>query len=114
MRQAGVLAAAGVVALNEMVERLDEDHQNARRLAEGLADLPGVEIDPTAVQTNILFFDLVDGRITPDELAAGLREQGVVIGAGSARHIRMVTHHGVDASDVEHVLLAMHQVLTGH
>ena len=63
MRQAGILAAAGIVALNEMVDRLAEDHANARRLADGLANIPGIAIEPETVETNILFFALApDGR----------------------------------------------------
>ena len=112
MRQAGVLAAAGLVAMREMVNRLEEDHLNARRLAEGLADEPGIEIDPTFVQTNILFFDLVHERMAPAQLAAGLRERGVVIGSGGSRRIRMVTHAGIEAQDVVHTLHSIHEVIT--
>jgi threonine aldolase len=111
MRQAGIFAAAGIVALNEMVDRLEEDHRNARRLAEGLADVPGIEADPGAVMTNIVFFRLVADSLTPPELAVRLRERGVVIGSGSARRIRLVTHHGIDTADVERALHAFQQVL---
>jgi threonine aldolase len=114
MRQAGVLAAAGLVALEEMVDRLAEDHQHARRLAEGLADTLGIEVDPSAVETNILFFDLVDDSITPAQLAAGLRERGIIIGAGATRRIRMVTHYGIEAADVERALFAVHEVMADH
>ena len=111
MRQAGVFAAAGIVALHEMVERLAEDHQNARRLADGLADIPGIKIDPSAVATNILFFELVGQRLTPHELAARLRKHRIVISAGASR-IRMVTHYGIESADVERALHAVPLVLS--
>ena len=111
MRQAGVFAAAGIVALNEMVDRLAEDHANARRLAEGLADMPGIEIDPAAVPTNILFFQLVDPSIAPQELADHLRERRVVISRGPSRRIRMVTHYGIEAEHIDRALHAFHEVL---
>jgi threonine aldolase len=111
MRQAGIFAAAGIVALNEMVERLAEDHENARRLAEGLADIRGLEIDPTLVETNILFFDLASEELTPVELAARLREHGVLISAGRARRIRLVTHYGIEPADVDQTLHALHQIM---
>lgn len=106
MRQAGVFAAAGIVALGEMVERLDDDHRNAKRLAEGLANVPGIAIDPAAVETNILFFELIADRPSPQQLAARLKEQGVLIGAGASRRIRLVTHYGIEAEHVEHTLRA--------
>jgi threonine aldolase len=110
MRQAGVFAAAGIVALREMVDRLAEDHRNACRLAEGLADVPGIEVDPAAVATNIVFFHLT-AALTPQELSARLRSQGVVIGDGPARRIRLVTHYGIEAADVERALLAFQRAL---
>src|SRR5687768_16802198 len=75
MRQAGVLAAAGLIALEEMPKRLVEDHANAKRLASGLADVPGVSIDPAAVQTNIVIFDIADTGIASVELSGKLRER---------------------------------------
>jgi threonine aldolase len=112
MRQAGVWAAAGIVALNEMIERLEDDHQNAKRLATGLANIPGLTIDPSVVETNILFFELVNERITPPQLAARLKERGIIIGAGPSRRIRMVTHYGIEAQHIEQALSAFNQVLT--
>lgn len=111
MRQAGVFAAAGIVALNEMIERLEDDHQNARHLAEGLANIPGIKLDPTTVETNILFFELVNEKITPQALAARLKEQGVLIGAGAARRIRMVTHYGIEAAHIAYALRAFQQMM---
>ncbi len=106
MRQAGVLAAAGIVALEEMVDRLAEDHANARRLAEGLARLPGVVLDPEQVQTNIVIFELAPDTLSPGELAAALAARGVKVGAIGGRKFRAVTHYGIEAGDVEYALAA--------
>jgi threonine aldolase len=102
MRQAGILAAAGLVALDEMVDRLAEDHENARLLARGLAELPGVEIDPEQVETNILFF-----RLTSEPAATFSRrmaEAGVLANAAGPRAIRMVTHYGIEHRQIEETL----------
>ena len=98
MRQAGIIAAAGIVALERMVERLEEDHQNAYRLAKGLAELPGVMLDPERVQTNIVFFE-VPGVPLPG-LVQRLAEEGVKVWSGEGR-MRMVTHHGITEEDVD-------------
>src|SRR5918911_2951996 len=94
MRQAGVLAAAGLVALEESPKRLHEDHANARRLAEGLAEIDGIKIDPEQVVTNIVLFDVAETGITADEICARLQERNVLAsGFGSSN--RMVTHYDV-------------------
>ena len=95
MRQVGVLAAAGLVALETMTDRLGEDHRNARLLAETLARVPGVAIDLGSVQTNIVRFELTSGKGAP-ELAAGLKRRGILAGNVGPRAIRLVTHHDVD------------------
>ncbi len=110
MRQAGVIAAAGIVALEQMVDRLAEDHENARRLAFGLAEIPGISLDPTQVRTNIVIFDLVAERPTPAEFAARLGEAGVKVLALGQR-IRLVTHHGIDAADIDRALAVIGEVM---
>jgi threonine aldolase len=94
MRQAGVLAAAGLIALEEMSQRLNEDHANARLLADALSKLPEVEIDPATVETNILIFRLKTRPAA--EVIAELRARGVLAGATGPRSVRLVTHHDVD------------------
>ncbi len=111
MRQAGVLAAAGVVAITEMVERLADDHAHAKRLAEGLAQIPGIEIDPAAVETNIVFFTLTREDIMPEALSAGLKAQGVRLNAKGSRRMRAVLHYQVTAEDVERVLDGVQEVM---
>ncbi len=101
MRQAGVLAAAGIVALEKMVDRLAEDHANARKLALGLSKVPGIEIEPERFPTNILFFDVtVD---SPAEVARRLEERGIKGGA-PRRTWRFVTHYGITADDIDYAL----------
>lgn len=111
MRQAGVLAAAGIVALETMVERLTEDHALARKLAQGLAALPGIVLDPNRVQTNIVIFEMAPDALSPADLVAALGAQGVKIGAFGGRRLRAVTHRGVGSDDIEYALSATRQVL---
>ncbi|HEY1014817.1 MAG TPA: low-specificity L-threonine aldolase [Herpetosiphonaceae bacterium] len=111
MRQAGVLAAAGIIALTESPGRLAEDHANARLLAEGLAALPGVEIDLAAVQTNIVVFRLRDGLMAPEAFLAALRERGVLMVGFGGDRIRAVTHVDVSAAQLREALEIVTSVL---
>jgi threonine aldolase len=111
MRQAGVLAAAGIVALETMVDRLAEDHANARRLAEGLAALPGILLDPASVPTNIIIFELAADALSPQEFAAGLAARGIKLSPIGGRRLRAVTHHGIEEEDIERALAAAKTVL---
>lgn len=111
MRQAGVIAAAGVVALEQMTERLVEDHARAKRLADGLAEMPSVMVEP--VFTNILYFSLAPQvTLTAAEVAARLREYGILIGPRSARSFRAVTHYWIDDEGIERTLAALREVLS--
>lgn len=111
MRQVGILAACGIVALNEMVDRLAEDHANARRLAEGLADIPGIEMEPETVQSNIVFFNLRAGGLTADEFTRRSAEAGVKVLPFPGRRVRAVTHYGIAAEDIDRALLIVQKVL---
>ncbi|MEE8421196.1 MAG: GntG family PLP-dependent aldolase [Dehalococcoidia bacterium] len=109
MRQSGVLAAAALYALEHNVERLTEDHANARRLAEGLAELPHVTLDPATVETNIVFFEL-DGDAAA-EFRARLADEGVLCSGTSATRMRMLTHLDVDVDDIDVAVAAAGRVL---
>jgi threonine aldolase len=110
MRQAGIIAAGGVYALRHHVKRLAEDHANARRLAEGLAKLPGVVLDPATVETNLVFFD-VNGPLAAAAVVEGLLARGVRMGAMGPRTIRAVTHLDVSAEQIERAIEAARAVL---
>ena len=104
MRQAGVLAAAGLVALDSMIDRLAEDHQNARRLAQGLANIDGLTVDPEKIQTNIVFFEVNESLGTAADMIAALNRQGVQVSYPGKQSIRMVTHRHISAADIEEAL----------
>ena len=108
MRQVGVLAAAAMVALDEMVERLADDHANARRLAEGLARVPGILIDPAHIHTNIVIFEVAD--CDPVEFIRRLGEQGVLVSHTHGAKLRMVTHYGIEQQDIDDALNAVESV----
>ncbi len=112
MRQVGILAAAGIVALEEMTLRLDADHACAQCLAEGLATIPGVEVYP--VHTNMVYFRLSDSvALTAYEVASRLKDRGVLILPRDARSFRAVTHYWIDADAVDGALEAVRAVLAG-
>ena len=100
MRQVGILAAAGLIALEESPKRLHEDHANARRLAEGLAEIDGISIDPESVVTNIVIFDVSATGRTPAEICEDLKQHGI-LASGWDSVIRMVAHNGVKAEDID-------------
>ncbi|WP_035985324.1 low-specificity L-threonine aldolase [Leptolyngbya sp. KIOST-1] len=113
MRQAGVLAAAGILALKTMTQRLQTDHDNAQALAQGLATIPGIEIDPAAVETNMVFFELAqDVAISPEHLIKTLRaDYGLYIGGYGHRTLRAVTHYWIEPTQVERLVEAIRTVL---
>ena len=106
MRQAGIVAAGALYALDHHVDRLAEDHALARGLADGLAGLPGVTIDPDDVETNIVIFE----HDEPERLCASLKERGVLMGAVGGRRVRAVTHLDVNADGVQTALEALERV----
>ena len=112
MRQAGIIAAGGVFALRHHVKRLAEDHANAKRLAEGLAALPGIKLDPATVETNLVFFDLTGSLDAPTAVERMLAH-GVRMGALGPRTIRAVTHLDVSAPGIERALDAARRVFGG-
>jgi threonine aldolase len=104
MRQAGVLAAAGIVALSEMTERLAEDHANARRLADGLEHIEGLDLDPETVRTNIVYCEIRQDGLQAAELSARLNSQGVKVLAVGRNRFRAVTHYHITREDIDHAL----------
>jgi len=110
MRQSGTLAAAGLVAIDTMRERLVDDHANARRLAEGMASIPGLGIDLDAVETNILFVRITG--MSPDGLVARLSEQRILAFDTGPDMCRFVTHADVDAEDVERTIEILREIFT--
>ncbi|CAN5342894.1 low-specificity L-threonine aldolase [soil metagenome] len=110
MRQVGILAAAGLIALEDGPKRLNHDHANARRLAEGLALIDGIKIDPSAVVTNIVIFDISNTGRKPDQLCAELKGHGI-LAIGWDTVIRMVTHYDVTANDIDTAVQRIDEVL---
>lgn len=111
MRQVGIIAAPGIVALDKMVARLAEDHTNARRLAEGIEQIPGLSIDASQVKTNIVYFDVVNEKITVERIIAGFEKRGIkALPTGPAR-LRMVTHYGIEAEDIDRTILALNEIM---
>jgi threonine aldolase len=111
MRQAGILAAAGLIALEEGPTRLHMDHANARFLAQELTQIPGIKIDAAKVVTNILFFDVTDTGLTGFEISKLLASQGVLANATNAQSIRMVTHLDVDRAGCEHAMKVLRDIV---
>ncbi len=111
MRQAGVLAAAGIVALTEMINRLAEDHANARKLAEGLAEIPGLFIDPAMIKTNIVYFETTREDLFEDELVRRLDKEGIKIAAMGPRLLRAVTYYQITGEDIEFTLSVFSKIL---
>ncbi|HEU4965775.1 MAG TPA: low-specificity L-threonine aldolase [Bacilli bacterium] len=111
MRQAGIIASAGIIALEQVVPRLADDHANAKRLAEGLAAIPGIETDPSEVETNILFFRVTDERFTWQTFVESCKAQGLNIAELGHGRIRAVTHTGVTAEQIEEAIKIVQHVM---
>jgi threonine aldolase len=111
MRQAGIIAAAGLVALEHMVDRLHEDHSNALALASGLASISCIILDPESVQTNIVIFEVTEGPALG--FIEGLKEAGLLVSSPGPRLVRMVTHIGISNKDIEETLNIVQTVAKG-
>mgnify|MGYP005838320863 CR=1 FL=1 len=111
MRQAGVIAAAGIVALEQMVDRLAEDHENARLLAHGLANVAGLAIDQALVQTNMVMIDVIKPGVTAKDVSAALLTEGIKINATGPQRLRAVTHYGIVRQDIDRALFAFDKVM---
>jgi threonine aldolase len=113
MRQAGIIAAGGIYALENMIDRIKDDHAMALRLADGIDRIDGLEIEMERVRTNILFFDLRDDRLTPAQLMERASEKGVRFLPVTGRRLRMVTHYGLTMSDMDRTIQVLEEVMVG-
>ena len=115
MRQAGIIAAAGIVALEHMTARLDEDHERARNLAKGLSSIDGLAIDPGSPYTNMVFMNLGDGtgQFTAQKVADELARQGVLVGPTGEKRFRLVTHYWIDDEAIDRTVEAFSRTLSG-
>jgi threonine aldolase len=113
MRQAGVLAAAGIVALEQMVDRLADDHQHAKKLAEGLVEIPGIRLSFGLPQTNMVFAELIEKVTkTGKQVVEELKKENILIGNVGPRNFRMVTHYWVDEMGIEKTLKEMRKAVS--
>jgi threonine aldolase len=105
MRQAGIIAAPGIIALEKMIERLEQDHKNAKMLAEGISKINGLKIDLKRVQTNIIFFDVSQMKISAEIFTSKLQKNGILSLPLTKNTIRMVTHRGIEKEHIEKTIL---------
>ncbi len=111
MRQAGILAAAGIVALDTMVDRLADDHKRARYLAQGLSFLPWLVLDPGTPYTNMIFMSLAeDFPVDAKQVADELCEEDIRVGVVGKRRFRLVTHYWIDDAAVDKAVIAFQEV----
>lgn len=111
MRQAGIIAAAAIVALEQMVDRMAEDHENARILAQGLAEIDGFDLDLASVQSNMVIFGLDRPANKVEDVVKGLAVEGIKLNAIDSSHFRAVTHYGIEREDIDAALVAARQVM---
>ena len=111
MREAGIIAAAAIVALEQMVDRLAEDHNNAKVLAQGLAEIRGLKVDPSVVETNIIMIDMAKPELNAQHVASEVTRAGVKVNASSPKRIRAVTHYGIVREDIDRALVTWRKVM---
>jgi len=112
MRQAGILAAAGIIALENMVERLEEDHKNARILGEGLADISGIKVDLATIQTNMVYFDLRESNMDTFQFLPKLAEHNILGSPRPPTKVRLVTHYGINEEDIYTTIKAIKEIVS--
>jgi threonine aldolase len=105
MRQAGIIAAAGIVALHTMIDRMAEDHLNARVLAEGLSPVAGIEVRPVKRRTNMVVFEVAGNAQAAAAFAVSLKQRGVLVGARGPTAFRAVTHYGISRGDINRAVV---------
>lgn len=112
MRQIGILAAAGIYAIENNIRRLEDDHRRAKILASALAELPGIEINPDEVETNLVFCDIGGTGRTQQEIISELKKGGVLVGASQASKLRMVTHLDVSEAGINTAIQVLRKILS--
>ena len=112
MRQSGIIAAAGIVSLNHMVERIKDDHKNAQLLASGISTISGVGVDITKVKTNIIYFNINHNTISQAEFVKSTKDRGILFNDYNGKHCRLVLHAGITTKDVEKVILEFNKLLS--
>lgn len=112
MRQAGIVAAGALYALDHHVDRLVEDHDNAKSLAQSLAQIPGIELDVSSIHTNIVFFDVKGLGLTGEQFIEEMRKRGIVMGSFGPTRIRAVTHLDISKQDIERAVSAVNKLVT--
>jgi threonine aldolase len=110
MRQAGIIAAPGIVALESMIDRLEEDHRNAKRLAEGIAKIEGIQIELSRVQTNMVCFDISGLGASDDLFLSKLKQKGILALTVAKNKVRVVTHRGIEKEHVEKSIAAIERI----
>ena len=111
MRQAGILAAAGIIALEQMMERLKEDHKNARILGEGLANISGIKIDLKTIQTNMVYFDLQESGMNTYQFLPKLAKYNILGSPRPPTKVRLVTHYGISEEDIYATIKAIKEIV---
>lgn len=111
MRQAGIIAASGIIAIEKMIDRLKDDHRNARILAEGLAEMDGISLDLETVQTNIVMFDVSGLGVDSNQFVSALNERGIKSKTRGRTAVRMLTLRGVEEEDVHYALNVIEDVV---
>ena len=110
MRQAGIIAAPGIIALEKMIDRLEEDHRNAKRLAEGIVKIAGIRVDLDCVQTNMVLFDISGLGVADEQFLSKLKESGVLASTLAKNKVRMVTHQGIEREHIEKTITAIEDI----
>jgi threonine aldolase len=111
MRQAGIIAASGIVAIEKMVDRLKDDHRNARILAEGLAEIDGISIEMESVQTSIVMFDVSGLGVNSDQFVSALNKRGIKSKTRGKTAVRMIPHRGIEEEDIHYTLQVIKDVV---
>jgi len=112
MRQAGILAAAGIIALDNMIERLEEDHKNARILGEGLAGISGIKVDLATIQTNMVYFDIQESSMDTFQFLPKLVEYNILGSPRPPTKVRLVTHYGINEDDIYATIKAIKEIVS--